>query len=413
MSLINKMLRELDKRHATQAAASSPSPGPGATLTQHLRPVKERTATPWIWGLASVLVLVAIGLGAWLAWNLSPRWNVLDRASAPITRASAPAAPVAVVRGAQAPGMDAPAPAPGVDVSSQTTATATAPEANAPVAAPEPQAAATPPFDLPKPDVLQMTTQLTVPMSARELKAAAPQKERASRSREVAVLTVPAAESPAAKAETAPSRKTPAVSDSGRIDRRSDVTPRERAESEYRRAMGFVNQGRIAEGMDGMRNALQIDSGHETARQTLVSLMFDAKRIDEARAVIQEGLALNPANTGFAMLLARIITERGDVAGALAVLQKHAPSKDTNADYHAFAGALHQRLGRHGEAIAEYQAALRLAPSTGIWWVGLGISLQAAERPREALEAYQRAKGSGSLAPDLVAFVDQRMRQLR
>src|SRR5205814_8005877 len=139
-----------------------------------------------------------------------------------------------------------------------------------------------------------------------------------------------------------------------------------RAEQEFRRAVSLVNQGRIAEGMDAFRSALQMDPEHETARQTLVALLLEAKRVDDAAAVLRQGLAVNPENTGFAMLLARIMVERNDVSNALSVLQRHAAPPDRNPDFHAFAAALYQRLDRHKEAIAQYETALRLAPASGL-----------------------------------------------
>jgi len=107
------------------------------------------------------------------------------------------------------------------------------------------------------------------------------------------------------------------------------------------------------------------------------------------------------------------MVERSDVSAALSLLQKHAAPPDRNPDFHGFAGALYQRLDRHKEAIEQYQTALRLAPSGSIWWVGLAISYQAVDRPKDALEAFTRAKSAGNLAPELLAFVDQRLRQLR
>jgi MSHA biogenesis protein MshN len=113
------------------------------------------------------------------------------------------------------------------------------------------------------------------------------------------------------------------------------------------------------------------------------------------------------------MLLARIMVERKDVPGALALLQKHAAQPDRDPAFHAFAAALYQRLGSHKEAIEQYRTALRLAPSAGVWWVGLGISFAATDQSKNAMEAFKNAKAAGNLSPDLVAYVDQKLQQLQ
>ena len=186
-----------------------------------------------------------------------------------------------------------------------------------------------------------------------------------------------------------------------------------RAENEFRSATALLNQGRVAEAMDGYKLALQQDGGHAAARQALVGLLLESRRIDEAQQLLQEGLRLNPDRSAYAILLARIQVERGDLQGAHELLSRHAGSAASNADYHAFDAALLQRLGRHKEAVTEYQAALRLAPRAGVWWMGMGISLQADNRGTEALDAFARAKAAGGLGPDLLDFVDQRMKQLQ
>jgi MSHA biogenesis protein MshN len=250
-------------------------------------------------------------------------------------------------------------------------------------------------------DMLRLATELTTPIPQRS--------QRASSSRSGSGAPIGAAKTVSAQRALAGE----AAAAPGKIDRRSNTSSRNRAESEFRRAVNLVNQGRIAEGMDGFRRALEIDPGHEAARQTLVALLIEAKRVDEAARSLQEGLALDIENTGFAMLLARIMVERNDIPTALFVLQRHAAPPDRNPDFHAFAGALYQRLDRHKEAIEQYQAALRLAPSAGVWWLGLGISLQVVGRLKDAQEAFTRARSAGSLAPDLLSFVDQRLRQLQ
>ncbi|HKC53786.1 MAG TPA: tetratricopeptide repeat protein [Burkholderiales bacterium] len=376
MSLINKMLRDLDKRHASQDVTAAPAGG----LSRHMHPVPARTlASDFFWRTMAMMMLFAVGWVAWLVWQLTPH-PVVTELAYQSSRGKIPAPAVA----ASSRFDSAPAPQ------------AAPPPAPAAAKAPLPQRS-----EKVNVDMLRLATELTTPIPRRS--------SRTSSSRSGAKTSVAAAKT--ASAPPIPVGESAAAP--GKIDRRSNTSSPSRAESEFRRAVNLVNQGRIAESMDGFHRALGIDAGHEAARQTLVALLLEAKRVDEAAVSLREGLALNTENTGFAMLLARIMVESNDIPTALVVLQRHAAPPDRNPGFHAFAGALYQRLDRHKEAIEQYQAALRLAPSAGVWWLGLGISFQAVERRKDALEAFTRAKSAGNLAPNLLDFVEQRLRQLQ
>jgi MSHA biogenesis protein MshN len=191
------------------------------------------------------------------------------------------------------------------------------------------------------------------------------------------------------------------------------LTPQQLAENDYREAANYMNQGRMSEAQEGFRRALQNNPAHVSARQGLFGLLVDARKKSEAEQLLQEGLALNSTQTGFAMALSSLQYERGDVAAAIDTMQKSAPAAQANPDFLARLAGLLQRQSRHKEAIDSYQAALRLAPGSGVWWMGLGISLQASNRNNEAQDAFRRARNSNSLTPELQAFVDQRMKQLQ
>ena len=380
MSLINKMLRDLDKRHAASGTLAGP-----ATLgmAQHMHSVPTRAlASDFFWRTMAMLMLFAIGWVAWVVWQLTPHQVVTDLAyrSSP-AKGQPPAAAASPLR--------EPAPAPAA-AATVVPARPEPPPASAVAQAPGRQQGGV------KVDMLRLATELTTPIPRRSSGA---------------TRSAPRAAGSEVKIAAAQEVRADPSAEAGKIDRRANTSYR--ADQEFRRAVNLVNQGRIAEGMDGFRAALVIDPGHQAARQTLVALLLEAKRVDEAATLLQDGLAVNPDNTEFAMLLARVMVEGNDVSKALFVLQRHAAPPDRNPDFHAFAAALYQRLGRHREAIDQYQTALRLAPSAGVWWVGLGISLQAAERPKDAAEAFTRAKAAGNLAPELASFVDQRLRQLQ
>jgi MSHA biogenesis protein MshN len=191
-----------------------------------------------------------------------------------------------------------------------------------------------------------------------------------------------------------------------------ELTPQQRAENDYRRAVGLAQQGRNPEAIALLEQALQGDPQNASARQTLIALLLGSKRQDEAARRAQEGLALDARQSGFAMILARLQVEKGEQKTAIATLQRTLPYAADKPEYQAFLAALLQRENRHKEAIDQYLSALDKAPQNGVWWMGLGISLQAENRLPEAREAFTRARESATLSPDLQAFVEQKLKQL-
>lgn len=172
----------------------------------------------------------------------------------------------------------------------------------------------------------------------------------------------------------------------------------------------IAQQGRTPEAITGLEQALRIDPRHAAATQTLIALLLESKRFGEAERKLQEALSLDLAQPDLAMTLARLQLERGDTAAAIATLDRSQHAAANRPEYYGFMAALLRREGYHREAIVQYRQALRLAPGNAVWLMGLGISLQAEKNYLEAREAYSRA--SGSLSPELRAFVEQRLRQL-
>lgn len=190
------------------------------------------------------------------------------------------------------------------------------------------------------------------------------------------------------------------------------VSPQQRAENEFQKANRAVQEGRTNDALAGYEKALLSDSSHKEARRAWVGLLLGLKRNDDAENVLRKGLKRDPHDASFAMLMARLQVERGAVPLALETLQKTLPYAEEQADYQAFMAALLQRQNRHDEAVAHYQIALKLVPVSGIWAMGLGISLQALQRNEDARNAYQRALASKSLPPQLQAYVQQKLKEL-
>jgi MSHA biogenesis protein MshN len=187
-------------------------------------------------------------------------------------------------------------------------------------------------------------------------------------------------------------------------------TPRERANGEYAKALAALKLGRQDQADVGLRAAIKEDPTWAPPRQALLASMLERQRLDEAEALLREGVERNPTQLDLAMQLAQLQVQRTNYSGALETLQRAAPQAGGSADYLGLEAAVLQRLNRHREAATAYEGALRLAPQNGVWWMGLAISLEAEGRISDAAAAYRRARDSGTLNAELTRFVEQKLK---
>ncbi|MGH8720515.1 MAG: tetratricopeptide repeat protein, partial [Burkholderiales bacterium] len=336
MSIINKMLQELDRRHARSAP-------PGQSLHPEVRAVRAaRSTSEWFWRTVAALMLVAAAWTLWVVYQLQPRSIATELAERAEPLATLTAAPASTAQAMPVvPVVEKPAPE----------------KLAAPI------------------EMLRLALTIDTPLAARPPKQVAPGPEQ-KRTR------VTAAPKPRAE----PARGAPV-----HIEKRErDRSPADRAENHFRRAAQMLERGRVADAQDALLAALDADPAHQAARQTLVALFIEQRRIEDARRHLQKGLAFNPGYAPFAVALARIHVDRGDFAAALEVLEKSAAAGRGNPDHHVLHAAVLQRLGRHDAAADAYRQALGSAPQSGAAWVGLAISLEAQGNLPEAAEAFRR-----------------------
>lgn len=359
MSLINDMLRNIEAKRPDDSARLG--------LQREIRslPSGKRGPGRGIWILGGLAIFMLAGAAALVGGHVENPW-------------ASPTAPPP-----PAPNLVVPPPMP-----------ATAPPAT-PVAAADPV--------VPNEENLRLSSNLgVVPLPA------AP------------VLGVPdplpsQPAAPTAKVEVAPQvaqLQPAAVSGPVKIEKSPvAATPRDRADAEFRRAEAALAAGRSGEALDSLRSALKIDPGYVQVRQAILRQLIDMRRMDDAMGVLLEGVELLPAQTGWAMSLARLQLEHGDLAAADRTLARSQAYAEANADYAGFQGHIKSRLGNPRQAAMHYQRAVRLAPNEGRWWLGLGLAQEADGRIPEARDALRKALSAGTLSNELSAVAEQHLRQ--
>lgn len=381
MSLINRMLQDLDARAGQPGAAPLPADIRAVPPPERSQPWKRLAVAA-----GAALALGALSLAGWRVLGQKPAPMLPQAAPA---AASAPALPVARPAAAAAPApvvaIEIPVPPRRDDASPAAAANADTPAAAAP-----PASSALRPQAQPAP-------------AARAARPATPKAEKKQPEPAPKALAKPHKTAAPKAVAGAPAAAAPARS--GRVE-----TAAQRAENAYRRALASLEDGRVTEAISQLEAALKADPRHEASRQTLVSLLIEAKRPDEAIRQLGAALALDPRQPAMAMLMARLQVERG--SPGIDTLLRSLPYAAGNGDYHAFLAGMLAREGRHREAAEHYGVALRTAPQNGVWWMGLGLSLQAEKRNPEAAGAFRKALDSGSLSAELQGFVERKLKQL-
>ena len=195
------------------------------------------------------------------------------------------------------------------------------------------------------------------------------------------------------------------------IDKRSrSGQGRELAEAEYRKGMQAVKRGDNPAAQPFLLRALEYDPALAKARQALLSVLVGGKQWGDALRVAKSGLALDPAQSGWAVILARLQFEQGDTAAAVETLGHHAAYAGADADYQGLFAYLLQKQLRSAEAAERFKAALALRPNEGRWWFGLGLALENAGQGGEAKDAYARAREVGNLPADMASVIEQKLR---
>jgi len=363
VSLINKMLQELDRRNALGSAG-------GPVPPQQVRAVSAPGAgREWFWRTLAVLALIAIGWVGWVAYHVRPRPLATELAFNAGEEARRKAA-ATLAKKLAPPAQPAPAPA----------SLAAAKQAAAPRAEAQPSP--------PPPELFKLALSIDRPIAERvaKLPAKSPIAATSTRGADAGASRVSKREIPRSSAEE--------------------------AEALFRQGVAFLNQGRISAAQQNFAAALAKHPGHEAARQAMIAILIERRQLEDARRLLEEGLSLNPAQMTFAAVLARVLVERGDYREAANVLGATPNAEAGDAEYQLLYGAILQRLGRHAEAVEAFERAARTANQPGVIWVALGISLEAVGKRAEALQSYRRSLDAGPVAKDARAYAESRIRAL-
>ena len=374
MSLINQMLKDIDKRQGVNATTFSDTAGIRLEATRQSASPAKRV---WVWG--GLALVVAGGAYAIRQWTAPVPAQTAAPAPAVASPAPAVAAPVEPVAAA----VNTPAPV--------------VPAAAVPAAVP----AVVP--------VAVATSAAREPVSERKPEAERKPEVVRESVKAVAQVAKPKADTADAVSAPVPKKEAPILA-AGVVSRQ--LSAEQRADNAYREAVSLLRQGRGAEAQKSLQHTLVDVPAHQDARLLLARVLMDDGKLAEAKNLLTEGVALRPQSFPFYSALAHAQLMGKEVDAAVSTLERGLPAAGENAEYQAVLAAALQQQTRHAEAVQHYVIALRQLPDTPNWLVGLGVSLQATNNLQGAAEAYQRALDLG-LPASLAQFARDKLNQVK
>ncbi len=196
------------------------------------------------------------------------------------------------------------------------------------------------------------------------------------------------------------------------IKRAIPLTPGQKAQRDYQKVLAYVNNGNKKAAISLLESIVQSQPRYIPAREMLVTLLIQQHSYADAEQYVAEGRNIDPNYLPFVKLQARVLVEQGDNKQALSVLEQMSPPIKKEPEYYAYMAALYQRTGDNVASAQLYKQLLRLNPTNGVWWLGLGIALEGAGKRNAAIAAYERANNTPNLSPQLKGYVSQKINGL-
>jgi MSHA biogenesis protein MshN len=134
---------------------------------------------------------------------------------------------------------------------------------------------------------------------------------------------------------------------------------------------------------------------------------------DTAVATLQAAVAVAERQDGGGMLLplvrelARMELAQGQPAAVLELLVRLEPQLKNQPDLWAVRANAAQRLGRHQDSVLAYGVALQSRPAEARWLLGMAVSLAAMGQTQQAGAMVEKARASGPISPDVALYLRQ------
>ena len=148
--------------------------------------------------------------------------------------------------------------------------------------------------------------------------------------------------------------------------------------------------GRLEPALDQFQKAARENTLDAMPRANAAICLYDLGRKTEAEQEFRRALALDPAQAMAATNLARLLRQRGDLSGAIAVLETALRSGAHEAEIFIELGVAHATSGSLERALENFREASRRAPADPVPIENAAMAAYDLHRLRESVELYEQ-----------------------
>ena len=190
------------------------------------------------------------------------------------------------------------------------------------------------------------------------------------------------------------------------------LTPQQLAQKQMILANDAQQQGLHSDALTYYKAALSYNPALHQARRQAAALYYGQNKLSEAALLLKQGQLLFPQEYEYALLLARVQQSAGQNKQALSSLAQIPDTSPLAVKKWHQQSDLAQKEQNFPVAEQSFRQLAKNEPSQGRWWMGLGYALDAQKNYTEAKNAYNQALAQGNLSSQAQAYVDNRLVQL-
>ncbi|RBP79870.1 MSHA biogenesis protein MshN [Shewanella putrefaciens] len=190
------------------------------------------------------------------------------------------------------------------------------------------------------------------------------------------------------------------------------LTPKQLAQKRFTLASEAERDGKLKDAISYYEQTLGFDPSMHEARKQLAALHYGQGQLAKASEVLQQGMLLFPQQLDFTLLLARVHQASGQADLALATLANIPDTHPLARQKWMEQSDLAQKLGQFSLSEQAYRQLLQQEPQQAKWWMGLAYALDSQQQFPQARQAYRTALGHRGLSAQASAFIEQRLTQL-